>query len=107
MAKEIHIVAVQTTVGSEQDAVALAKRVVASRAGACVQYFPIKSVYRWKGRTENSKEFLLICKTPAGKAKKLVELIKKNHKYELPEIVIVEIKGGYEPYLKWVEKETR
>ena len=50
---------------------------------------------------------MLVCKTPAGKAKKLVEFIKKNHKYALPEIIVLEINGGYGPYLKWVEKETR
>ena len=107
MTKKTQIVAVQTTVSSEKDAFDLAGKVVASCAGACAQYFPIKSVYRWKGKTENAKEFMLVCKTPAGKAKKLVEFIKKNHKYALPEIIVLEINGGYGPYLKWVEKETR
>lgn len=53
-----------------------------------------------------SHQWLLAAKTRKSLAKTLVSFIRKNHSYELPEIVIAPIEGGLAGYLEWVEKET-
>ena len=93
---------VKTTVENYEDAEVLSKRVVESRLGACVQISEIKSIYRWKGKIEEAKEFKLEIKTSASKYEKLKNFIINNTKYELPEIISIKIDKGYDKYLNWI-----
>lgn len=99
-------VTVNTTVESEADAARLAGLIVESRLAACAQYFPIRSVYRWKGRVESSSEFLVLAKTRNVLADRLCAFIKDNHGYEVPEILVTPVIGGSGPYLDWIRTET-
>jgi periplasmic divalent cation tolerance protein len=51
---------VQTTVGGEADAEAIARSLLEKRLAACVQIFPVASHYVWKGAMEKSTEWTLI-----------------------------------------------
>lgn len=99
-------VVVTTTVGNKAKAETLAAMVVGKRLAACVQYMPITSIYRWKGRVETAKEHLLMAKSTAEKADALISLIRDNHAYELPEITVMPITGGLGKYLNWIDEET-
>jgi len=37
----------------------------------------------------------------------LIEVVKKNHTYEVPEVIIVDIKDGNKDYLKWIVESTK
>ena len=100
-------VVVTTTTDSEATARKLARLVVDARLAACVQLFPIHSVYRWKGAVESASEHLLLAKTRQSLAGKLTAFILKNHTYEVPEITVTPILGGLNDYLKWIVAETR
>lgn len=100
------VVMATTTVASASDARRLAASIVKSRLAACVQYFPIKSVYWWKGRMESASEFLLLAKTRRLLERRLVSFIRKNHSYELPEITVWTISSGLTGYLQWVCREA-
>ena len=70
---------------------------------SCVNVIPaVKSVYWWKGKICKSKEQLLIFKSIKSKFKKIVKILKKNHPYEVPEIVSFDISDGNAEYLKWI-----
>lgn len=99
-------VAVTTTVGKTADAARLAGQIVQSRLAACVQYFPIRSVYRWKGRVEKAGESVLVAKTRATLAGRLIRFIRSKHSYELPEIIVTPITGGLAGYLGWIHQQT-
>jgi periplasmic divalent cation tolerance protein len=101
-----HVV-VTTTVDSEEAAAILARKLVKGRFAACVQRLPVHSTYWWKGKVEESAEFLLLAKTRAARSADLIAFIKENHSYEVPEIVVAPITGGLPPYLDWIEKETK
>ncbi len=103
---EISYVLVTTTVGTEALAVKMAELITASRLAACVQFWPIRSVYWWQGKMESGPEFLLQCKTPASLAPALQDFIRSHHAYELPEIIVTPIAGGHPPYLAWIRQET-
>ena len=96
-----------TTVGRRNEARRLARKMVDSRLAACVQVFPIRSVYRWKGKVEQASEYRLEAKTRSALVPRLMSLIRRCHSYELPEIVAVPIRGGLAGYLRWIREETR
>jgi periplasmic divalent cation tolerance protein len=86
----------------------LARALVESRAAACVQIIPgLQSVYWWEGQVQTDDEVLLIVKTLKSKLPDIEALLKKNHPYELPELVFLPIKGGLEAYLAWIQDNVR
>ncbi|MBB5159975.1 divalent-cation tolerance protein CutA [Saccharopolyspora phatthalungensis] len=100
-------VQVVTTTDSEEAAATLARSIVAARRGACVQVVPIRSFYRWESAVQDDPEWQLQIKTSVGALDGLIEHIKANHTYDVPEIIATPIVGGHDAYLSWVDDETR
>lgn len=100
------IAIVQTTVSSEPEARKLAALILKQRLGACVQFMRINSLYRWRGKTESSNEFLVLIKTRRILAAKLIDFIKKHHSYEVPEIIVTPINAADSGYTEWIFRET-
>lgn len=100
-------VVVLTTVGSKDDAERIVRSAIESRLAACAQiYGPITSTYWWRGQIEEDEEWACLFKTKESLYKELEELIRKEHPYEIPEIIAIPILKGFEPYLRWVDEET-
>src|ERR1043166_2500510 len=79
---------------------ALAYLLVEGRHAACVNVVPaIRSVYRWKGEVQRDDETLLVIKTRASHFEALKQAVLKNHPYELPEVIAVNVERGHQPYL--------
>lgn len=107
MSEDIYkIVIVTTTAGSEEESDRLAAGLIEKRLAACVQSYPIKSTYRWQGKVECSAEYRMDCKTTDVLADKVVDYLRANHSYDLPEIILTPVSGGLEEYRKWVHAET-
>jgi periplasmic divalent cation tolerance protein len=79
---------------------------VESKLAACVNYVKINSVYTWKGKIEDAKEFLALFKTTMKSKQKLKEEIARSHPYQVPEIVELKMDDVSLPYLKWLEEST-
>ncbi len=95
------------TVGSEDEALKIAKTIVQEKLAACVNIIPaIRSVYMWQGEVCDDKELLLLIKTPRKLFSKLMNRIKELHSYEVPEIIAVSLSEGIEDYLSWVMDVT-
>lgn len=100
--------AVVTTIDSAEEAEILARGVVDARLAACVQIVgPIRSIYRWEGDVQSEQEWQCWVKTSTDRLDALTEHIKKNHNYDVPEVVALPIVGGSTDYLSWVTDETR
>jgi len=89
----------------------LAKRIahilVEEKLAACVQLQPsLLSIYEWQGQMQGEQEVGLIIKTSQAIYKDTVNRIVQLHPYEVPEIVVLPIKDGHQPYLKWVNQQT-
>lgn len=84
----------------------MAKRLLSANLAACVNIMPVRSLYRWKGEHCDDQEHLLIIKTRRGLADQTVRAIKREHPYEVPEIIVLPVTAGHIPYLDWVFAET-
>lgn len=74
---------------------------------ACVSSIEgMKSIFRWKGKMEEADEVLLIIKTRASLREEVMQCVKKNHNYEIPEILFIPVEGSRE-YLDWIGANTR
>ena len=91
-----------TTIPDKESAKIIAKILVEKQLAACVQIFPIESIYTWKGEICNEEEFVLFIKTKPGLFDKVSAAIKENHKYEVPEIIQIPVTDGLPDYLKWI-----
>jgi periplasmic divalent cation tolerance protein len=94
---------VLSTAGSEDEARKIARTLVERQLAACVNIVPeIESVYRWHGKIESSKEWLLIIKTTAARFGQVQEAIRELHSYDLAECVAISIDDGSAEYLSWI-----
>ncbi len=99
--------AVLVTTGSEEQAVSIARVLVGERLAACVNIVgPIRSIYRWRDRVEDDREYLLIAKTRATLYIKLEKRVRELHTYEVPEVLALSVDRGSPPYVKWVLEST-
>jgi periplasmic divalent cation tolerance protein len=73
---------------------------------ACVNYTPVKSIYRWRSVLQHDNEFIAFFKSTEDHTEELKSEIKKNHSYELPEIVIVKMNDISPEYLNWIYYST-
>ena len=80
----------------------IARTLVEERLAACVNVFPITSIYHWDGVQEDD-EVALIVKTRRENVKKIEERVKELHSYETPCIISFAIDSGSEEFLKWVD----
>ncbi len=96
------MIVVLTTVAKKSDGELLAKLLVKNKLASCINIIKIEnSVFKWKGKVSNSKEYLLLIKS--AKPFKIIEkFIKKNHPYELAEIVSLKVDSVSSEYLNWI-----
>ncbi|MEX2312819.1 MAG: divalent-cation tolerance protein CutA [Nitrosopumilaceae archaeon] len=83
-----------------------ANELVKKRLVACVNISKISSIYSWKGKIENTSEFLVLFKTTQKNKNALKKAIKKTHPYDIPEIAEIDIISINQPYLKWLIEST-
>jgi periplasmic divalent cation tolerance protein len=102
-------IVVVTTCGSAGEALRIAGALVERKLAACVniQQVPVRSIYRWKGRIESAKEFLLLIKTSRKRFAELEKAIRRLHSYEVPEIIALPIVAGSTKYLAWISDSIR
>lgn len=98
---------VLSTAGSHEEATAIALALVERNLAACVNIVPqVESVYRWQGKIEQAKEWLLLIKTQQNVFERLRDAIKELHSYELPECIMLEVHSGSKAYLDWIAENV-
>ena len=105
--KEASKVVILITTATEEEAHSLAKLLLNQRKAACVNIVPrVDSLFWWQGKLDSAQESLLIIKTIASLLPEIIEMVKRAHSYEVPEIIALPIVGGNEDYLKWMDSEV-
>ena len=106
--KETGKIIIFVTASSEKEAHKIADLLLTKRKAACVNIVPkVESSFWWKGKLDSAHESLLIIKTKASLLPEIVDLVKAEHSYEVPEIISLPIIGGNEDYLNWIEDEIK
>jgi periplasmic divalent cation tolerance protein len=84
----------------------LAAAAVSERLAACAQILgPISSHYRWQGQAQHAQEWLCLLKTRADLYPRLEQCIRRNHAYQVPEIVALPLAAGEASYFDWMNQE--
>ena len=100
-------VLIYATFPSPEAAEAVGQQLVAARAAACVNILPgMTSIYRWEGAIARDSEAVMIIKTRAGLALRVMEMVKASHSYANPALLVLPILGGSADYLRWLEEQT-
>lgn len=102
-------IVVLVTCGSLEEGKRIGHAVVEERLAACVNLLqtPIESIYRWKGKVDTAKEFLLLIKTSGARYAALQEAIRRLHSYDIPEIIALPIENGSRDYLAWLADSVK
>ena len=99
---EVHI-----TAPSRDQAATLARTLVDEGLAACVNILgPIRSIYRWEGKTCDDEEVLCLVKTRRALFAALRARVQRLHPYEVPEILSFAVKDGSPAYLTWLAEST-
>jgi len=94
---------VSVTAENEKEAQKLSQILLKSKLCACVHVVPkISSMYWWKGKITESVESWMIIKTHQSKMRDLLDLVIKNHTYDVPEVLELKPGQGSSKYLDWI-----
>ncbi|AXK72664.1 divalent-cation tolerance protein CutA [Lysobacter sp. TY2-98] len=86
----------------------IATALVEERLAACVQQLPgLRSTYRWEERVETAEEVLLLIKTADDRIPAAIARVQAMHPYDVPELLVLEVRDGAPAYLDWVHAQSR
>jgi periplasmic divalent cation tolerance protein len=86
----------------EAEARRIGNELIDRKLAACINMFPIKSIYDWKGKRVDDVETVMIAKSLKRKDKDIASAVRKSHSYEVPAILQFDVEANPE-YAKWVE----
>lgn len=89
--------------GPRDSMIELARRLIEKRLAACINIIEgVKSIYWWEGKVIEDSETLLVIKTESSRTRELIDFVKGNHPYKIPEVIGLEISAGNPEYLDWI-----
>ncbi len=94
---------VYTTAPDEETAEKLARGALEAGLAACVNFWPVRTMYRWEGELRDDTEQLLLFKCGREKWPQLEQFIKETHPYSLPAFVALPWEASHAPFRNWVE----
>ncbi len=102
-------IVVFVTCASAREARRIARELVEQRLAACANALEsrVYSTYRWKGKVETTREFLLLIKSSRKLFPRLRQAIERLHSYDVPEVIALPIADGSPAYLAWLADNLR
>lgn len=97
-----------TTCSTPESAAVLARALVERQLAACVNIIPgLRSIYQWEDKIQDEAEALLVIKTDAAHVAALEEAVQELHGYDTPELIVLGVEAGSQPYLDWITQGLR
>jgi periplasmic divalent cation tolerance protein len=85
----------------------IVRALVEERHAACGNIVSgVTSIYRWQGEVQQDAEVLVLLKTSEAGATAMIRRAAELHPYDVPELLAVDVRQGYEPYLEWLKQCT-
>lgn len=101
------LVEIVTTVATEEDAARIARELVETTAVACATFFPVRSIYTWKGATCDEVEHQIVCRVVEEGAGEVEHRLAELHPYETPAILRLPVLATNDAYAQWAGERTR
>ena len=73
---------------------------------ACTNFFPMQSMYRWKGKLQQEKEYVLLLKTEQHKVLAVRREVIKLHPYDVACIATIPVQLNL-AYQRWLREQIR
>ena len=100
----MHLI-ISTTSKCSKTLETIKEKILQNNLSPCIQtYKNIFSEYIWKSKIEETKEIKIEIKTHVSLKGKIVEIIKKHHNCECPEIILQKIELIDDEYGEWFNK---
>ena len=84
----------------------VAEALVSAKLAACVNFWPMTSIYEWHGKLESGPEVAAFIKTRRALVEQAIAAARPLHPYTLPCFLILPIEGGSADYLAWARRQT-
>ena len=91
------------TESSKANALRMAKLLIKNKLAACVSIKQIFSVYEWDYDIQETKEFEIIIKSKLEFKDCLIDFVKKNSTYDVPQIIYKKYHAEMQ-YYDWLNK---
>ncbi len=92
---------------SKPEAIRVSTELLHQRLVACVNYYPMESVFWWEGILTKSEEITTIYKTRIENWEIVKSTIESLHKYQVPCIIRLSEVTANETYEQWIQDETK
>lgn len=99
------MVFIYTGCATEVEAKALAKLIIDKKMAACVDFWPITSMYKWQGEVKEVPQIAMLITTLESKTEEVTELISNNHSYSTPLIADIDIRRMNRAYKAWMGEQ--
>lgn len=96
---------VLTTAPSRPVALELGHALLEAKLAACINLFPVHSLYTWQGETQSEEEWQLVIKTDLRRWDELEAAITRLHPYEVPELVALPLASVSGAYGQWLGEQ--
>ncbi|MDH3205210.1 MAG: divalent-cation tolerance protein CutA [Gemmatimonadota bacterium] len=101
--KPAPVMAVVSTAPDAAVAEHIGRVLVEERLAACANILEgVTSIYTWKGSLQHEREVLMVLKTTSAALREMKERLVELHPYEVPEVLVVDVHDGHQPYLDWI-----
>jgi len=97
----MEVVALYTTVSSDEDASVLINKLITAKLAACANSYRISSTYNWKDQLVEESEVAILFKTIDEKLPRARLLLEQHHPYEVPLIADYKITVN-KSYFNWM-----
>ncbi|HCW98702.1 MAG TPA: divalent cation tolerance protein CutA [Pantoea sp.] len=99
----MNAVVILCTAPDEACARRLAAQALEAKLAACVTLLPgATSLYVWQGKLEQASEVQLLLKSDTTHQQALMDLLKREHPYDVPELLALPVQHGDSEYLSWL-----
>lgn len=97
-----------TNCANPDDAAELGRWLVQENLAACVNVLPaVRSIYHWQGKLQEDSESTLLIKTNSLNFERIKAQLPQRHKYDLPELIALDISNGLTDYLHWLNTHLK
>lgn len=97
---------VLVTADTQDTGNAIAEALIEKHLAACINLFPVHSIYTWQCSIQRDREWQLLIKTDLAKMSMIETVLEEIHPYEVPEIIAIPICQGAQPYLDWIAAQV-